>query len=287
MYNEICNLKFLREILKKYDIKLSKSLGQNFLINRGICTKIVKLSQINKHTGVLEIGPGGGVLTFDLALKAKKVVAVEIDKKLIPVLNYTLKNFNNIKILKGNILNIDIKKLINEEFKEFDDIIVCANIPYYITSQIIMRFLEEKINVKSIFVMVQKEAALRMCSKPGHSSCGAISYSVRYFSYPKILFNVSKGSFFPTPKVDSCLILLEIRKEPAIKVENEEMFFKLIKSTFLERRKTIKNPIRTRMNFTKEQVLKALKESNIPSSSRAQELSLEQFGVLSNLISKI
>lgn len=282
MENSLCNIKKIRTNIKNFDFKISKTLGQNFLINKDISSKIVISAGINKDVCVLEIGSGLGALTFDLALRAKKVVAIEMDKKLIPALNFNLRNFKNIKIINEDIQRINLKKLIKDEFSNATEVLVCANIPYYLTSAIIMRFLEEKINVKSLTLMMQKEAALRIVALPGSRECGAISVAVRYFCEPKILFDVSRGNFFPAPKVDSCVVNLQVKEHPSVNVKSEKLFFKLVKVAFSERRKAIKNPLSTRTSFSKQEILQSLKDALLSPLSRAEHLSIEDFSRLSN-----
>ncbi|MDR0738780.1 MAG: 16S rRNA (adenine(1518)-N(6)/adenine(1519)-N(6))-dimethyltransferase RsmA [Oscillospiraceae bacterium] len=286
MKNKLCDIHNILEIKRRFNFRASKCLGQNFLINREIAFKISANSGVNKNTGVLEIGPGIGSLTFELALISKKVVCIEIDKKLINVLKHTLKDFNNIKVINADILKLDLAKIIKEEFSNMQ-VVVCANIPYYITSNIIMRFLEEKINIKSLTFMLQKEVAQRLIALPGSPGCGSISVSIRYFSIPELLFNVSRENFMPVPKVDSSVIKFKIKKEPNLEIKNKELFFKIVKAVFSEKRKAIKNPLHTRTNFSKQDVLLALEGAKISPLLRAEHLNMEKFVRLSNVMSKL
>lgn len=273
---------YIKKLLKSHNFSLSKSLGQNFLINPSICPKMAKMSGAQDNF-VLEIGTGIGVLTKELAKIAKKVCAVEIDSNLIPVLKETLVEFNNIEIINQDILKVDLQKLFDEKAQNMK-ICVCANLPYYITSPIIMHLLELNLNIESITVMVQKEAAQRICAEPGSRECGAISLAVRYYSTPKLLFNVSRGSFFPPPNVDSCVIKLEINKTPPIQINNSSKFFELVRTSFSQRRKVLINPLSKKLNISKDCLKNILNDLNIPPTVRAEQLSLEQFADIFNSI---
>lgn len=279
-YN-LSNIVTIKDICKRYGFEFSKSLGQNFLINPDVCPQIVEMGNINENTGVIEIGTGFGVLTSELCKKAKKVVAIEIDKKLIPVLNETLANYDNFKVINEDVLKIDLDKLIKEEFEGMD-VCVCANLPYYITSPIIMSLLEGRYPIKSITVMVQKEAAQRLCAEMGTRACGAVTAAVRYYSEPSVLFEVSRDSFMPSPNVDSTVIRLDIRKETPQNVISQEHFFKLIKVAFSQRRKTLANPVSSAFGVKKSDFIELLLKLSLKSTARAEELSFEQFILLSN-----
>ncbi|MDE5600432.1 MAG: 16S rRNA (adenine(1518)-N(6)/adenine(1519)-N(6))-dimethyltransferase RsmA [Oscillospiraceae bacterium] len=276
----LSNLGVIKELLKNHGLFLTKSLGQNFLINPYICPRIAELGGA-KDSFVLEIGAGIGVLTKELSKLAKKVCAVEIDKRLIPILNDTLSEFDNIEIINEDILNLDLEKLLEEKANGMN-IKVCANLPYYITSPILMHILESKLPIESITVMVQKEAAKRMCAKPGTRDCGSISLAVSYYSTPKLLFNVSSGSFYPRPNVDSAVIKLDINKVKPVNVYSEEDFFELIKSAFSQRRKVLINPVSKLWNVSKKELKKKLISLDIDPSARAEQLSLKQFADISN-----
>lgn len=279
--SELSNISNIKEILSRHGFNFSKSMGQNFLINPNICPKMAKSCGATKNDSVLEIGPGIGVLTFELASLANKVVAVELDKRLIPVLNETLNEFNNVKIINSDILKIDIKSLIEKEFSG-QRIFVCANLPYYITSPVIMKLLESKLPIESITVMAQKEAAERICAEPGTRNSGAISLAVRYYSVPKILFNVSRGSFLPSPNVDSTVIKLSLLKTPPVSVKDEKLFFNTIKASFSKRRKTILNSLSAGLSIPKEVTSDVLKRSSLSTNLRAEQLTLENFAAISN-----
>lgn len=282
---QLSNIKTITTLLEKHGMSLSKSLGQNFLVNPSVCPKIAELGGA-KDVGVIEIGTGIGVLTAELAKLAKKVVAVELDTRLFPVLAETLSEFNNVKIINNDIMKTDVKKLIQDEFENMD-VVVCANLPYYITSPIIMMLLESRLRIKSITVMVQKEAAVRLCAMPGTRDVGAISIAVRYFSNPQILFNVSRGSFYPPPNVDSCVIKLNINNNKFNNVENEAFFFKIVKAAFSMRRKTLVNCLSSGLSVSKEEVQKTLETACIKVTARAEELKMEQFIEISNIMYKM
>ncbi|MDD2361950.1 MAG: 16S rRNA (adenine(1518)-N(6)/adenine(1519)-N(6))-dimethyltransferase RsmA [Oscillospiraceae bacterium] len=276
----LTDISAVRKLLDRHGFRFSKSLGQNFLINPAVCPKMAEACGADQNTGVLEIGPGIGVLTRELCLRGAKVVSVEIDSGLLPLLNETLAEQTNLKIIHGDAMKVDLHKLIEREFKGLR-VCVCANLPYYITSPIIMRMLESRIKAESITVMVQKEAAVRLCAEPGTRECGAVTLAVRYYSQPKLLFPVSRGSFMPSPKVDSAVIQLNLRKSPPFEVKNEELLFKIIKSAFGQRRKTLVNSL-TGAGFDKAAVGILLDKSDISRMSRAEELSLEQFVRIAN-----
>ncbi len=271
----------IKSVLARHGFNFSKSLGQNFLINPEVCPQMAAECGAGKGVGVLEIGPGVGVLTVELAKLADKVVSVELDKRLLPVLSETLADFDNVKVINEDILKTDIQKLISDEFPNMD-VVVCANLPYYITSPVIMRLLEERLPICSITVMVQKEAADRLCAEPGCRACGAVSAAVRYFAEPQILFQVSSSSFLPQPKVDSTVIKLDVRKEPAIQIRNEKNFFALVKAAFGQRRKTVLNSTSAGLSLGKEQVAAALQRAGILANARAEQLTMEQLAAFSN-----
>lgn len=282
---ELSNISNIKGILSKHGFTFSKSLGQNFLVNPSVCPRMAEMSGAGKGVGVIEVGPGIGVLTCELAKRADKVISIELDKRLLPVLDETLQEFNNIKIINGDILKTDIKKLIAEEFNGME-VVVCANLPYYITSPVIMKLLEDKLPIKSLTVMVQKEAAQRICAEIGTRQSGAVTVAVNYYSKPQILFNVSAGSFMPAPKVDSAVIKLDILSKPTVFVENEKLFFRIVKSAFAQRRKTLPNSLSSGLSVTKAQIISALEISKIEPNYRAEQLSMQQFADLTNAINK-
>lgn len=280
---ELSNIGTIKDILGRHGFTFSKSLGQNFLINPSVCPKMAEQSGAKKGVGVIEVGPGIGVLTCQLAERADKVVAIELDKRLLPVLDETLADYDNIKIINDDILKIDLKKLIETEFSGME-VVVCANLPYYITSPVIMKLLEDKLPINALTVMVQKEAAQRICAEVGTRQSGAVTVAVNYYAKPQILFGVSAGSFMPAPKVDSAVIRLDILKEPCVQVEDEELFFKVVKAAFSQRRKTLPNSLSAGLQISKLAVTNALNRANVPVNYRAEQLTMEQLAKISNAI---
>lgn len=276
------------EILQKYDFSFQKKFGQNFLIDTHVLERIISEAGITSEDMVLEIGPGIGTMTQYLCESAKKVVAVEIDKSLIPILKDTLGEYDNITVINEDILKVDINKLVSEE-NEGKAIKVVANLPYYITTPIIMGLFEKKVNVESITVMVQKEVAQRMQAGPGTKDYGALSLAVQYYSEPEIVANVPPNCFMPRPNVSSAVIRMKLHRKPKVEVENETLLFKIIRASFSQRRKTLVNSINnsSELAFSKEQVAEALKQMEISENIRGEALSLEQFAVLSDLLNKL
>ena len=283
---ELSNINVVREILSRHGFHFSKALGQNFIVNPEVCPRIAYESGVNKDMCALEIGPGIGVLTKELAKRAKQVLAVEIDEALPPVLAETLAEFDNVTVLGADVLKIDVLKTAREHFGD-TPFVVCANLPYYITSPILMKLLEEGCGAESITVMVQKEAAQRITAKPGTRDCGALTAAIHYYSEPEKLFDVGKNSFVPAPKVDSSVIRLKIRKEPPVSVPDEKYFFKVIRASFGQRRKTLANSVSGGLGFTKDEVLCALERCGLSPTARAEELSLEDFAAFSAALSEI
>lgn len=273
------------EILQKYNFSFQKKFGQNFLIDTHILERIINEAEITDSDMVLEIGPGIGTMTQYLCENAKKVVAVEIDKSLIPILDDTLSEYDNVTVINEDILKVDINRLVNEK-NDGKAIKVVANLPYYITTPIIMGLFEKKVNVESITVMVQKEVAQRMQATPGTKDYGALSLAVQYYSEPEIVANVPPNCFMPRPNVSSAVIRMTLHKEPKVVVQNEILLFKIIKASFSQRRKTLVNSINNsqELSFSKEQVVKALEEMGISENIRGEALTLEQFGTLSDIL---
>lgn len=278
--NRLSDIGTIKEILGRHGFTFSKSLGQNFLINPSVCPRMAELSGAKNGVGVVEIGPGIGVLTNELCKLADKVVAVELDKRLLPVLDETLAEYDNIKVINADVMELDLNVLIAEEFEGMD-VVVCANLPYYITSPIIMKLLEDKLHIKAITVMVQKEAAQRICAEVGSRMSGAVTVSVNYYAKPSMLFSVSAGSFMPAPKVDSAVIRLDILSKPPVQT-NEKKFFAVIKAAFSQRRKVISNSLSSGLSLSKEKTLEILKAANVPSNARAEKLSLDDFANIAN-----
>ena len=269
----------IKDILSRHGFTFSKSLGQNFLINPSVCPRMAELSGAGEGVGVIEVGPGIGVLTTELCSLADKVVAVELDKRLLPVLEETLSEHDNVKVVNDDILKIDLHKLIEEEFQGMD-VVVCANLPYYITSPVIMKLLEDRLPICAITVMVQKEAAQRICAEVG--SRASVTVSVNYYAEPEMLFSVSAGSFMPAPKVDSAVLRLNILKEPPVKVDDEKKFFKVVKAAFSQRRKTLSNSLASGLSLPKAEVNAILENSSVPLNARAEQLKLEDFANIAN-----
>lgn len=283
---ELTDLSVIRALCEKYDFALSKGFGQNFIINPGLPPKIVDASGVDKRYGVIEIGPGIGVLTRELAKRAAKVVSIEVDERLPPLLAETMAGVDNFKLVLQDVLKVDLKALIAEEFPGMP-VAVCANLPYYITSPILMRLLEEKLPIQHITVMVQKEAADRITATPGTREAGAISYAVDYYAKPRLLFTVQPGSFYPPPKVTSAVIQLQVREQPAVQVEDEAGFFKLVRAAFGQRRKTAANSISNGMGLPKAKVAAALQAAGLSPTARPEQLTLEDFCALQKVLAEV
>lgn len=282
--NNLSDIGVIKEILGRHGFTFSKSLGQNFLINPSVCPGMAELSGAGKGVGVIEVGPGIGVLTNELCKLSDKVVAVELDKRLLPVLDETLKEYDNIKIINADVLELDLGKLIAQEFDGMD-VVVCANLPYYITSPVIMKLLESKLPIKAITVMVQKEAAQRMCAKVGSRESGAVTVAVNYYAKPSMLFGVSAGSFMPAPKVDSAVMRLDVLSQPPIEAD-EKKFFSVVKAAFSQRRKTVANSLSSGLGIEKSEVIAMLENSGIPTNARAEKLSMQNFADIANCLEK-
>ena len=287
----LTNMRDMQELLARHGFRFSKALGQNFLINPSVCPRMASLCGADAHTGVLEVGPGIGVLTEQLAAVARKVVSVELDDRLLPVLAETLAGHDNVEIVHGDILKLDLPALIEEKFSYVDEngerrrmpVVVCANLPYYITSPVLMALMEQHLPIDAITVLVQKEAAERLCAAPGTRECGAITLAVHYYAEPEILFGVSRGSFMPAPNVDSTVIRLQMRGDERLPADVEKKLFRVIRAAFEQRRKTLNNSLKTG-GFSKEQIAAALETADIPPTARAEQLSMEQFVRLATLL---
>ena len=275
------------EVLQKYNFNFQKRFGQNFLIDTHVLEKIIREAHITKDDVVLEIGPGIGTMTQYLCESASKVFAVEIDNTLIPILNDTLSEYDNVTIINEDILKVNINKLVEEECGN-RPIKVVANLPYYITTPIIMSLFENDVNIDNITVMIQKEVAERIVSKPGTKDYGALTLAVNFYSTPEIVANVPPNCFMPRPNVSSAVIRMTKDVEPKVKVADKELLFKLIKASFLQRRKTLVNGIGNfkELNITKDRVAEALKEMGLDENIRGERLSLSEFGELSDLLSE-
>ena len=278
--DNLTNINVIKDILSRHGFSFSRTLGQNFLINPSVCPKIAEMGNAQKGWGVLEIGAGVGVLTRELALRADKVVSVEIDGRLIPVLEETLADCGNVTVINEDVMKADLAAITAEHFPGLK-VAVCANLPYYITSPIIMNLLESRLPIECITVMVQKEAGVRLCAEPGTREAGAVSAAVRYYAEPKMLFNVSRGSFMPAPNVDSCVIRLDIKKDPPVKVSDEKLYFRVVRGAFSQRRKTLVNSLSSALGIPTAEAAEAIKAAGLPENIRPEQLALEDFAAVS------
>ena len=273
------------EVIKKYEFCFQKKFGQNFLIDGHVLDKIIAGAGVTKDDMVLEIGPGIGTMTQYLAEAAGKVVAVEIDRNLLPILQETLADYDNVKVIHADVLSLDLEKLVQEE-NGGRPIKVVANLPYYITTPIIMALFEQHVPLANVTVMVQKEVAARMKSGPGSKDYGALSLAVQYYAEPYIVANVPCNCFMPRPNVDSAVIRLTRYEEPPVQVKDEKMLFKIIRASFNQRRKTLQNGLNnsSELNFTKDQIAAAIAEAGFSPSVRGEALTLEQFAKLTDIL---
>ncbi len=265
-------------------VRAKKQLGQNFIVNPGICPKFAECCGIDDSFGVLEIGPGLGALTRELAKRAKKVLAVELDRELIPALRENLEGFSNVEIIEGDIMSVDVRALIESRFFGLRAA-VAGNLPYYITSPVVMKLLEERLPVEFIAAMVQKEAAQRLCAPEGSRESGAVTLAVRYYSEPEMLFDVSAGSFFPRPSVTSTVIKLSVRDTPPVTPRSEKNMFKLIRAAFSQRRKTAVNAVSAALGLEKSDVCAAFSSASLPADIRPERMTLRDFAALSDALS--
>ena len=275
------------EVIKKYEFCFQKKFGQNFLIDGHVLDKIIAGAGVTKDDMVLEIGPGIGTMTQYLAEAAGKVVAGEIDRNLLPILQETLADYDNVKVIHADVLSLDLEKLVQEE-NGGRPIKVVANLPYYITTPIIMALFEQHVPLANVTVMVQKEVAARMKSGPGSKDYGALSLAVQYYAEPYIVANVPCNCFMPRPNVDSAVIRLTRYEEPPVQVKDEKMLFKIIRASFNQRRKTLQNGLNnsSELNFTKDQIAAAIAEAGFSPSVRGEALTLEQFAKLTDILLK-
>ncbi len=279
----LSDISVIKSVMARHGVTFNKGLGQNFLVDPMVCPQMAENADLDENTCAIEIGPGVGVLTAELAKRAGKVLSFELDDRLLPVLAETLAEFDNVEIINQDILKANLPEIIEEKCKGMD-IVVCANLPYYITSPIIMLFLESKLPVKSITVMVQKEAADRLCAEVGSRDGGAVTVAVSYYAHSEELFFVPRESFLPPPKVNSAVIKLTVRDNPPIKADNEEFFFKLVKAAFSQRRKTAENSISAGLGIPKPQVAKALEDAGLEKTVRAEKLTMTDFETLAKLL---
>lgn len=274
-----------RAILEKYGFSFKKSLGQNFLIDTNILKKIVSFADLSESSGAIEIGPGIGALTEQLARSSKKVVAFEIDQRLLPILQDTLSPYDNVKVIHKDVLEADVRMVMEDEFQEINDIMVVANLPYYVTTPIIMKLLEDRLPIRGIVCMLQKEVADRISAKPGTKEYGSLSIAIQYYTEAETVMIVPKTVFVPQPNVDSAVIRLTKREKPAVVVKDEDFFFQVTKASFAQRRKTLLNNLTSQLpdgKEKKEEILKALSASGIEPVRRGETLSLEEFGRLAD-----
>lgn len=267
----------IKRVLAKHGFTFSKALGQNFLIDADVCPQMADSLNADENTGVIEVGPGIGVLTKELCRVAGKVVAIELDKRLFPVLDETLSACDNLEIISGDVMKIDLKKLIEEKFSDCTSVKVCANLPYYITSPVIMTLLESELPIDEIVVMVQKEAGERLCAEVGTRDAGAVTVAVHYYAESEILFGVGRESFMPSPKVDSVVIRLSLRKEKKFEVKDRKKFFTVVKCAFSQRRKTALNSISNTMGADKNKIGSIFSDLGIEANTRAEKLTMEDF----------
>lgn len=276
-----------KAILEKHGFSFKKSLGQNFLIDTNILNRIVDHANLTEESGAIEIGPGIGALTEQLLRRSKKVVAFEIDQRLLPILEETLAPYPNKKIIHQDVLKVDVASIVAEEFAGIEDVMVVANLPYYVTTPIIMKLLEDKLPIRGIVCMLQKEVAERIAAKPGNKDYGSLSIAVQYYTEAETVMIVPKTVFVPQPNVDSAVIRLTVRETPRVSVKDEAFFFTVIRASFAQRRKTILNNLTSQLpsgKEKKEQILTSLSEANIEPTRRGETLSIEEFAVLSDAL---
>lgn len=283
---ELTDIGTIKALLARHGFHFSKALGQNFIVNPSVCPRMADESGIDSESGVIEIGAGIGVLTAELAKRAKKVVCIELDSKLLPILDETLADFDNIEIINADVLKTDLAALIEEKFGGMP-VYVCANLPYYITSPVIMTLLESRLQLKAVTVMVQREAAQRLCAPVGSRLSGAVTVAVNYYAEARKLFDVSAGSFMPAPKVDSSVIRLDIREKPGIEVSDEKLFFSMVHAAFSQRRKTASNSISSGTGIPKAVVAEAIERCGFPPSVRAESMTAEQLAALCEALNEL
>lgn len=283
-YN-LCDYKTINKILTKYGFTFSKALGQNFLVDDNVCPNMAASLNADSTTGVLEIGPGIGVLTKELCKVAGKVVSIELDKRLYPVLAETLGNYDNFELVEGDVMKLNLREIIDEKFSGYKSVKVCANLPYYITSPVVMTLLESNLPIDELVVMVQKEAAQRLCADIGTRQAGAVSVAVNYYGNAEILFGVNRDSFMPSPNVDSAVIKITLRKTPEYNVKDEKAFFKFINAAFSQRRKTLLNSLSNLSGVSKDKIVDSLTRLGLQQNVRAEKLTMGELVNLFDLLS--
>ena len=282
MENDLCDPGYLRSLLRRHGIEPKRSLGQNFIINPTVCPRMA--GELPKGGFALEIGPGPGALTRELAKRMKKVVAVELDERFLPVLEETLAGFDNVTVVHADALELDLGALAEREFGSGERFCAAGNLPYYITSPLVMKLLESGLPLDTVAAMVQKEAARRLCAPECSRECGAVTLAVRYRSVPRVAFDVSAGSFSPMPEVDSSVITFKLLDSPAAAPKSEREMFRVIKAAFSMRRKTALNAVSGGMGREKSEVAEALAKAGIPADARAERISLAQYAALSDAL---
>lgn len=282
-YN-LCDYNTVKKILSARGFNFSKALGQNFIIDDTVCPAMADMLNVDESTGVLEVGPGVGVLTKELCKRAGKVVSIELDDRLYPVLEKTLADYDNFELVKGDVMKLDLHGIIAQKLSGFKEVKVCANLPYYITSPVIMTLLEGKLAITEIEVMVQQEAAERLCAELGSREAGAVTFAVNYYGKAEILFNVGRECFMPSPKVDSSVIRIAVREKPEFDVKNEKQLFTLVKCAFSQRRKTLVNSLANSLGKSKADITNALSQLGIEPNVRAENLRMEDYVNLADLL---
>ncbi|MNM60146.1 Ribosomal RNA small subunit methyltransferase A [compost metagenome] len=275
-----------KEIISRHGFSFKKSLGQNFLIDQNILGKIVAAAELDSTKGALEIGPGIGALTEKLAQTAGRVTAIEIDQRLLPILEEVLEPYPHVNVIHGDVLKLDLCDLFESQFSEVSGVSVVANLPYYVTTPILMKLLEEKLPLENIVVMIQKEVAERMAASPGGKDYGSLSIAVQYYSEPELVCTVPHSVFIPQPNVESAVIRLKVRKTPPVQLENQDFFFEVVQASFAQRRKTISNNLKSRFfaGEDRQRLETLLAEAGIAPARRAETLSIEEFAKLSNTL---
>ena len=271
-------------VLQKYHFNFQKKFGQNFLIDTTVLDRIISSAKITKEDCVLEIGPGIGVLTKELSAVCGRVAAVELDRRLPDVLAETLADCPNVQVVPGDVLQMDLQALFADQFAGCDRMQVCANLPYYITTPVLMRLLESELPIERLVVMVQLEAAKRLCAPLGTRDCGAVSAAVEYYTQAEILFEVGRESFYPSPNVDSAVIALTRRQQPPVQVTDEGYFFRVVKGAFLQRRKTLANSLNAALGVPKAELTALFQSLGLSATARAEQLTMSQMAALANAL---
>lgn len=274
----------IKRILTRHGFTFSKALGQNFLIDPSVCPRMAAALEADDRTGVLEIGPGIGVLTKELSAVCGRVAAVELDRRLPDVLAETLANCSNVQVVPGDVLQMDLQALFADQFAGCDRLQVCGNLPYYITTPVLMRLLESELPIERLVVMVQLEAAKRLCAPLGTRDCGAVSAAVEYYTQAEILFEVGRESFYPSPNVDSAVIALTRRQQPPVQVTDEGYFFRVVKGAFLQRRKTLANSLNAALGVPKAELTALFQSLGLSATARAEQLTMSQMAALANAL---